>query len=71
MKIVAVRKNQDGNITDFKLDNGQELNYQQAVDLARKGQIENIDMYNRYGRVIIRSEADGDISNNLDNLPTF
>ena len=71
MRIVAVRKNQDGDITDFKLDNNQEVNYSQAIDMARNGVIEHIDVFDRKGRPIIRSQPDGDLNNNLDRLPTF
>lgn len=71
MKIVAVRKNKDGDITDFKMDNGQEIGYSQAVQMAKNGQIDQVDVFNKYGREIIRSEPDSDKSNNLSNLPTF
>jgi len=71
VKIIAVRKNKDGDITDFRMDNGQELNYSQALQMAKEGQIDQVDVFQKYGREIIRSEPDLDISNNLDNLPTF
>jgi len=70
-RIVAVRKNSDGDITDFKLDNAMELNYDQAVNMARSGQIQNVDVYERAGRAIIRSQRDNDPNNNLDQLPGF
>ena len=71
MKIVAVRKDQDGIITDFKFDNNQEVDYNQAVSMARGGEIEHVDVFDRKGRATIRSQADGDPNNNLDRLPTF
>jgi hypothetical protein len=70
-EIVAVKRNSKGNLTNFKLNNGQELNYQQAVDMAQQGQLKSVDVYSRWGRQILRSEPDGDETNNFDNLPQF
>lgn len=71
MKIVAVRMNQEGNITELKLDNGQQINYQQALEMVRNGDIEHVNIFHRNGREILRSEPDEDKGNNLDNLPQF
>ncbi len=70
-KIVAVRKNGDGDITAVKTDSGRELEYSQAVSEAKAGNLEHVDVYQRYGRDILRSEPDGTKENNLDNLPGF
>lgn len=70
-EVVAVKRNRKGNLTNFKLNNGQELDYEQAVEMAQQGQLKSVDVYTRYGRQILRSEADGDESNNFDNLPQF
>lgn len=70
-EIVAVRRNQDGDIVGFKLDDQTVLDYQSALQLAKHGELKNVDVYTRFGREIIRSEADDDKSNNLDNLPLF
>lgn len=71
MKIVAVRKNEDGDITAVKLDNGEQLNYAEALTRAKQGKIEHIDVFTKYGREILRSEPDGIEDNNLDNMPSF
>lgn len=70
-KIVAVRKNDDGDIVAFKTENGQELDYITALNEAKAGNLAHIDVFHKYGRDIIRSEPDGIKENNLDNLPTF
>ncbi|MEN6351396.1 MAG: DUF3892 domain-containing protein [Syntrophomonas sp.] len=71
-RIVAVRKDSKGNLTNFKLNNGQELNYSQATQMAQDGKIEHVDVVNRHhGKLFLRSERDGNEANNLDNLPTF
>ncbi len=70
-KIVAVRKNDDGDIIAFKTETGRELDYITALDEAKAGMLANIDVFHKYGRDIIRSEPDGIKENNLDELPTF
>jgi hypothetical protein len=70
-EIVAVRHKQ-GKLTNFKLNNGQELDYQQAIDMGKQGQIKGIDVVDRdSGMQFIRSERDDTLENNLDNLPEF
>jgi len=70
-KIVAVRKNDEGDIIAFKTDNGRELDYVTALNEAKAGRIAHIDVFHKYGRDIIRSEPDGIKENNLDQLPLF
>lgn len=70
-EIVAVRKNDDGDLMAFKTATGRELDYITALDEAKAGNIAHIDVFHKYGRDIIRSEPDGIKENNLDNLPTF
>lgn len=69
--IVAVRKNDDGDIIAFKTDSGRELDYVTALEEAKAGQLAHVDVFHKYGRDIIRSEPDGIKENNLDNLPEF
>ncbi|MEV5027796.1 DUF3892 domain-containing protein [Paenibacillus sp. LPE1-1-1.1] len=70
-QIVAVRKNEDGDIIAFKTASGRELDYVTALDDAKSGKLAHVDVFHKYGRDIIRSEPDGVDGNNLDNLPTF
>ena len=70
-EIIAVRKNNDGNIIAFKTKTGRELDYVSALNEAKAGKIAHIDVFHKYGRDIIRSEPDGIKENNLDNLPLF
>jgi len=70
-EIVAVKKNDDGDIIAFKTNTGRELDYITALDEAKAGKIAHIDVFHRYGRDIIHSEPDGIEENNLDNLPPF
>lgn len=70
--VVAVRKNSEGNITDFKLDNGKELNYEECRQAIHTGEVEDlICTTGKSGVISIRSEPDDIKSNNLSNLPEF
>lgn len=69
---VAVRKNGDGDIESFKTSSGKMLDYQQALQEVQNGNIQGVNAFKgRDGETYIRGDADGDPSNNLDNLPTF
>ena len=70
-EIVAVRKNDEGDIIAFKTSSGKELDYITALEEAKAGNISHVDVFHKYGRDIIRSEADGIKENNLDQLPEF
>jgi hypothetical protein len=70
--IVAVRKNGDGDLTSFKTSSGRELNYEQALQEVKAGQIAGVNAFKgRDGETYIRGDADGDPTNNLDALPPF
>ncbi|MCW9132099.1 DUF3892 domain-containing protein [Bacillus paramycoides] len=70
-QIVAVRKNDEGDLIAFKTSSGRELDYITALDEAKSGKLAHVDVFHKYGRDIIRSEPDGMKENNLDNLPDF
>lgn len=68
----AVRKNGDGDITAFRTSAGRVLDYGQALREVQSGKIAGVNAFKgRDGETYIRGDADGDPSNNLDNLPTF
>lgn len=69
---VAVQRNGDGDLTAFKTSSGRVLEYTQALQEVNLGNIQGVNMFKgRDGEMYIRGDADGDPSNNLDNLPTF
>ena len=70
-QIIAVRRNEDDNIIAFKTSEGRELDYPTAISEAKTGNLENIDVFHRYGRDMLRSEPDGIKENNLSELPEF
>lgn len=72
MKIIAVQKDENGVIQQYKLDNNKVVGIQQAISMVENNEIENCNVFTtRSGNKAIRSNNDGDKSNNLDNLPTF
>ena len=72
MKIVAVKKDSKGVIQEYKLDNNKTVGVAQAVQMVKSGKIEGCNVFTtRSGSEAIRSNNDGDTSNNLDSLPRF
>ncbi|QGQ96152.1 DUF3892 domain-containing protein [Paenibacillus psychroresistens] len=71
-QVEAVRKNGDGDIIEFKLSSGKVVDYKSAQEMVKNDQIANLNLFKgRDDEMHIRSNADGDKSNNLDSLPTF
>ena len=72
MKIVKVRKNADGDITNVLTSTGEELDVSKAVALAKRGTVESVIVYkNRNGNDAIKSSPNSGVEDNLDNLPSF
>jgi len=72
MKIVKVRKNVDGDITNVLTNTGEELDVSKAVALAKRGNVESVVVgKNRNGNDVIKSSPNSTTEDNLDNLPTF
>ena len=69
-QFVAVQKNGDGDLTGFKTSSGRVLDYEQALQEVQDGRISGVNAFKgKDGALHIRGDADGDPSNNLDNLP--
>lgn len=69
---IAVQKNGDGDLTAFKTSTGRVLKYDEALQEVKAGAIAGVNVFKgRDGEMYIRGDADGDPSNNLDNLPRF
>ena len=72
MKIVKVRKNGDGDITNVLTSTGEELDVSKAVALAKAGTLESVVIgKNRNGNDVIKSSSNSTTEDNLDNLPEF
>ncbi|OBR64935.1 hypothetical protein A7K91_04970 [Paenibacillus oryzae] len=69
---VAVQKNGDGDLISFKTDNGRVLDYPTALQEVQNGVIAGVNVFKgKDGDLYIRGDADGDPTNNLDQLPLF
>nr|WP_200901473.1 DUF3892 domain-containing protein [Paenibacillus sp. DMB20] len=59
-------------MVQLKLDNGQVVDYKTAQQMVQNKEIRNLNVFRgRDDELHLRSNADGDPSNNLDNLPGF
>lgn len=71
-KILKVKKNPDGDITDVMLENGNIYSIDEAIMMAKDHLIEGVNVGTaRNGRQYLRSNPNDNEVDNLDNIPTF
>jgi 6,7-dimethyl-8-ribityllumazine synthase len=71
-EVVAVRRNSEGSIVEFKLASGEVVDYITAQGMVANGEIKHLQLFKgRDHEQHIRSVPDDIIENNLDQLPTF
>lgn len=68
-QIVALVK-ASGRVTGYQLSNGQVLNKDEGVNLARQGGIQGVGIGSRKGNEYLKSLPDQSGDNNLSNLPS-
>ncbi|MFV0395322.1 MAG: DUF3892 domain-containing protein [Coprobacillaceae bacterium] len=68
-EIIALVKHR-GRVIGYKLSDNQILNKEDAVKLARAGEIKGVGIATRKGTEYLKSLPDGKESNNLGSLPT-
>ena len=68
-KIVGLVK-EDGRITGYQLSDNSIVEKQQAVDMAKQGQIAGVGIAHRGDTEYLKSIPDGSENNNLGNLPS-
>lgn len=72
MKVMAVKRDSNGTITNYKLDDGKVIGHAEAVSMVEGGQLQGYNVSTaKDGTKSIRSNPDGDVGNNLDSLPAF
>ena len=70
--ISRVAKDNGGEITAYELENGEIVSKEQAVLLAKQGNISGVLVStSKKGEEFLRSLPDGDKTNNLDSLPVI
>jgi len=68
--ISRVVKDSGGEITAYEFENGEIVSKEQAVLLAKQGNIGGVSIStSKRGEEFLRSLPDGDKTNNLDSLP--
>lgn len=68
--ISRVVKDNSGEITAYEFENGEIVSKEQAVLLAKQGNIGGVSISkSKLGEEFLRSLPDGDKTNNLDSLP--
>lgn len=70
-KVVAVNKDEQGDIVSVKTNQGRVFRTDQAILQVSAGRLAGLQVVNRDGREYIRTNADSIAENNLDNLPEF
>ncbi|CAM4498059.1 MULTISPECIES: DUF3892 domain-containing protein [Paenibacillus] len=71
-RFVAAQRNGDGDLLKFQTSSGRVLDYQQALQEVQAGSIAGVNVFKgKDGEMYIRGDADGDPTNNLDQLPQF
>lgn len=71
-KIIKVKKNHEGDITDVMLENGNVYSIDEAIMMTNDGLIEGVNVSkSKNGREYLRSNPNGKDEDNLDNIPTF
>ncbi|MBE6067254.1 hypothetical protein SDC9_95063 [bioreactor metagenome] len=72
MKIIKIRKNNDGDITNVLTDDNIQRSLTEAVALAKRGKLDSVIVEkNQNGVNTIASSPKSNDENNLNNLPTF
>ena len=61
---------EDGRITGYQLSDNSIVEKQQAVDMAKQGQIAGVGIAHRGDTEYLKSIPDGNENNNLSNLPS-
>lgn len=71
-KIVAVSKDSNKEIVLYKLDNGEILDRNEACKRAMQGEIAGVVVQSSAtGETFLRATPDGNLANNLSELPEF
>lgn len=68
-EIVALVRN-SGQVTGYKLSNGQVVNKDDGIKLAKQGDIAGVGIATNKGNEYLKSLPDGTENNNLGNLPS-
>ncbi len=71
LKITAVRNNYNNELSKAQLSDGRTVTRKEIIHMIGDGELKGYAVVARDDTVFIRSNPDGDMSNNLSNLPNF
>lgn len=71
LKVTAIRKDEEGNLAEFKLSDGNVVDFANCQKLINEGKLDLISTVGKNGVEVIRSKPNGDPSDNLSQLPEF
>lgn len=71
-RIIKVKKNTKGDISDVMLDNGTVCPLGEAIKMTKEGKIEGVNIeYSKNGDEHLKAIPNQIAADNLENLPTF
>lgn len=71
-KIIKIKKDNEGNISDVMLENGNIVPLNHAILLAKDGELDDVSVTRgKDGGEYIKADPDGAIDKNINNLPKF
>ncbi len=71
-RIIKVKKNPEGDITDVMFENGDVYPIEEAIRMSKEGKVEGVNVGQaKNGREFLRSNPNSEKNDNLDNLPLF
>jgi hypothetical protein len=70
--ITKVRKNEDGDIVEVMLNDGNSYPIQDAITMVKNKQIDGFNVgKSKKGKEFLRGNPDGDENNNLESMSTY
>lgn len=70
--ITKVRKNDEGDIVEVMLNDGNSYPIQDAIEMVKNDKIDGVNVgKSKNGREFLRANPDGDESNNLESMSTY
>ena len=69
-KIIVALVKKDGQVVGYQFDDGQKVDKEQAIQMARNGDIKDVGIAQREGNEYLKSLPDSKQDNNLGSLPS-
>lgn len=70
-KILQIRKDKNGKITEVMLDNWERVDIKTAIQMAKNGRLKDVHVEDANGLEQLVSTSDDKGNNTIENLPTY